>query len=64
MVICIFCIFFLFRGIDLLSILTKVNADVSQKSDAAGIRKQMPQPAFSLTKRVIFPIPSDPPPEL
>ncbi|KAM9487197.1 caspase-8 isoform 3-T3 [Clarias gariepinus] len=42
-------------GIDLLSILTEVNKDVSSKT---GIRKQMPQPEFTLTKRVVFPVPS------
>lgn len=52
------------RGHDLVSILTKVNADVSQKSDPYGWKKQMPQPAFSLRKRVIFPIPTAPPPSL
>lgn len=52
-----------FRGVDLLSILTKVNADVSQKTNHTG-KKQMPQPAFSLTKRVVFHIPNEPPPEL
>uniref|UniRef100_A0A3Q3AXL9 Caspase-8 n=1 Tax=Kryptolebias marmoratus TaxID=37003 RepID=A0A3Q3AXL9_KRYMA len=49
-------------GTDLVSILTKVNADVSKKSDSFGWRKQMPQPSFSLRKRVIFPIPTGPPP--
>lgn len=46
------------RDIDLVSILTKVNADVSKKSDYTGSKKQMPQPAFTLTKRVVFPVPS------
>ncbi|XP_055727480.1 caspase-8-like isoform X1 [Salvelinus fontinalis] len=51
-------------GYDLLSILTKVNDDVSSKSDNHGTRKQMPQPAYSLRKRLVFPIPKDPPPRL
>lgn len=53
-------------GLDLLSILTKVNDDVSQKTDYYHNmpKKQMPQPAFSLRKKVIFPVPSGPPPEL
>lgn len=46
-----------------MSILTKVNADVGQKSNSTG-KKQMPQPAFSLTKRVFFPIPNERPPPL
>ncbi|KAG7463768.1 hypothetical protein MATL_G00180170 [Megalops atlanticus] len=50
------------RGVDLLSILTKVNRDVGGKSDKAGFRKQMPQPVYSLRKKVIFPIPRHPPP--
>ncbi|XP_071389613.1 caspase-8 isoform X2 [Centroberyx affinis] len=45
------------RGYDLLSILTKVNADVSQKTDSKGQKKQMPQPMFSLRKKVVLPIP-------
>uniref|UniRef100_A0AAZ3S3X2 Caspase-8 n=1 Tax=Oncorhynchus tshawytscha TaxID=74940 RepID=A0AAZ3S3X2_ONCTS len=49
-------------GYDLLSILTKVNDDVSRKTN--GIKKQMPQPAYSLRKRVVFPIPKEPPPRL
>ncbi|XP_023254408.1 caspase-8-like isoform X2 [Seriola lalandi dorsalis] len=52
------------RGIDLVSILTKVNADVSERSDFAGKKKQMPQPAFSLRKKVVFPIPEARPPSL
>ncbi|KAM6955181.1 caspase-8 [Lycodopsis pacificus] len=52
------------RGIDLVSILTKVNADVSKKTDHTGVKKQMPQPAFSLRKKVVFPIPGTPPPSL
>ncbi|XP_042351176.1 caspase-8 [Plectropomus leopardus] len=45
------------RGHDLLSILTKVNSDVSQKTDCHGKKKQMPQPALTLRKKVIFPKP-------
>ncbi|XP_074515348.1 caspase-8 [Sebastes fasciatus] len=52
------------RGCDLVSILTKVNADVSQKTDSSGVKKQMPQPTFSLRKKVVFPIPEAPPPSL
>ncbi|XP_034417178.1 caspase-8 isoform X3 [Cyclopterus lumpus] len=51
-------------GSDLVSILTKVNADVSQMTKSVGVRKQMPQPAFSLRKKVVFPIPEAPPPSL
>ncbi|XP_070770276.1 caspase-8 [Enoplosus armatus] len=51
-------------GCDLVSILTKVNADVSQKTDFYGVKKQMPQPAFSLRKKVVFPVPRGPPPSL
>ncbi|XP_031414954.1 caspase-8 isoform X2 [Clupea harengus] len=50
------------QGVDLLSILTEVNNDVSRK--AAGAKKQMPQPVFSLRKKVIFPIPRSPAPAL
>lgn len=49
---------------DLVSILTKVNADVSEKTDLHGIKKQMPQPAFSLRKKVVFPVPTTPPPAI
>lgn len=52
------------REFDLMSILTKVNADVSKKSDPYGQRKQMPQPAFSLRKKVVFPVPNVPPPSI
>lgn len=52
------------REFDLMSILTKVNADVSKKSDQYGQRKQMPQPAFSLRKKVVFPVPNVPPPSI
>ncbi|XP_056611861.1 caspase-8 [Triplophysa dalaica] len=50
-------------GVDLLTILTRVNHDVSRKSDCTGSRKQMPQPEFTLTKRVVFPIPQTHPPQ-
>ncbi|KAJ8377705.1 hypothetical protein AAFF_G00254390 [Aldrovandia affinis] len=49
---------------DLLSILTKVNDDVSRKTDKWGTKKQMPQPAFSLRKGVVFPVPQRPPPKI
>nr|XP_008118735.1 PREDICTED: caspase-10 isoform X1 [Anolis carolinensis] len=45
------------RGEDILSILTEVNADVSRRADAQGQKKQMPQPAYTLRKKLIFPIP-------
>lgn len=51
------------RGVDLLSILTQVNNDVSRKSHPTGRWKQMPQPEFTLTKRVVFPIPKTQPPQ-
>ncbi|XP_031457081.1 caspase-10 [Phasianus colchicus] len=50
------------RGEDILSILTEVNEDVSKRVDRCGTRKQMPQPAYTLRRRLIFPIPRDPPP--
>ncbi|KAG7227615.1 hypothetical protein INR49_005430 [Caranx melampygus] len=52
------------RGTDLVSILTKVNADVSKRTDSTGTKKQMPQPAFSLRKKVVFPVPNAHPPSL
>uniref|UniRef100_H3BZ00 Caspase-8 n=2 Tax=Tetraodon nigroviridis TaxID=99883 RepID=H3BZ00_TETNG len=52
------------RGFDLMSILTKVNEDVSKKNDNTGDRKQMPQPVFTITKRIVFPVPSGPAPVL
>nr|XP_060639267.1 caspase-10 isoform X1 [Anolis sagrei ordinatus] len=45
------------RGEDILSILTEVNADVSTRADPQGQKKQMPQPAYTLRKKLIFPIP-------
>lgn len=50
------------RKRDLVSILTKVNDDVSRKTDNTQRKKQMPQPTFSLRKRVVFPIPGKCPP--
>ncbi|XP_072197976.1 caspase-10-like [Excalfactoria chinensis] len=50
------------RGEDILSILTEVNEDVSRRVDRYGTRKQMPQPAYTLRRKLIFPIPRDPPP--
>ncbi|XP_052532284.1 caspase-10-like isoform X2 [Tympanuchus pallidicinctus] len=50
------------RGEDILSILTEVNEDVSKRVDRCGTRKQMPQPAYTLRRKLIFPIPRDPPP--
>lgn len=50
------------RECDLVTIMTKVNADVSQKN--AGLYKQMPQPSFSLRKKVVFPVPKTSPPNL
>ncbi|XP_041857409.1 caspase-8 [Melanotaenia boesemani] len=51
-------------GCDLVSILTKVNADVSRKTHPTGEKKQMPQPTFTLRKNVVFPIPKTPAPSL
>ncbi|XP_053216940.1 caspase-10 [Podarcis raffonei] len=50
------------RREDILSILTAVNDDVSKRSDKNGLKKQMPQPAYTLRKKLIFPVPSDPAP--
>ncbi|NXL57829.1 CASPA protein, partial [Chordeiles acutipennis] len=50
------------RGEDILSILTEVNEDVSRRVDRLGTKKQMPQPAYTLRRKFIFPIPRDPPP--
>ncbi|XP_029348759.1 caspase-8 [Echeneis naucrates] len=49
------------KGYDLISILTKVNADVSRRTDLGHKKKQMPQPAFSLRKKVVFPVPEGSP---
>ncbi|NXH43216.1 CASPA protein, partial [Dicaeum eximium] len=48
------------RGEDILSILTQVNQDVARRD--AGTKKQMPQPAYTLRRKLIFPIPMAPPP--
>uniref|UniRef100_A0A8C3P4G4 Caspase 10 n=1 Tax=Cyanoderma ruficeps TaxID=181631 RepID=A0A8C3P4G4_9PASS len=50
------------RGEDILSILTQVNEDVARRSSPSGIKKQMPQPAYTLRRKFIFPIPLAPPP--
>ncbi|XP_014445038.1 caspase-10 isoform X1 [Tupaia chinensis] len=47
------------RHEDILSILTVVNDDVSQRADSQGTKKQMPQPAFTLRKKLVFPVPRD-----
>ncbi|KAF6113005.1 caspase 10 [Phyllostomus discolor] len=43
------------RHQDILTILTAVNDDVSRRGDIE--KKQMPQPVFTLRKKVIFPVP-------
>ncbi|KFQ44595.1 Caspase-10, partial [Nestor notabilis] len=50
------------RGEDILSILTEVNEDVGRRVDRLGTKKQMPQPAYTLRRKLIFPVPRDPPP--
>ncbi|CAD7686022.1 unnamed protein product [Nyctereutes procyonoides] len=45
------------RHEDILSILTAVNNDVSQQADKQGTMKQMPQPAYTLRKKLVFPVP-------
>ncbi|NXM71561.1 CASPA protein, partial [Serilophus lunatus] len=50
------------RGEDILSILTEVNKDVARRVANKGTVKQMPQPAYTLRKKFIFPIPKDPSP--
>lgn len=57
-----FCSPFGCRGEDILSILTQVNEDVARRVSPSGTKKQMPQPAYTLTGKVIFPIPTAPPP--
>ncbi|XP_078536329.1 caspase-10 [Lissotriton helveticus] len=52
------------RHEDILSILLKVNDEVSAQADRSGMMKQMPQPAFTLRKKLIFPVPNEPPPHL
>nr|WJJ61469.1 caspase 8 [Andrias davidianus] len=44
------------RGDDILTILTKVNHEVSTKYDKKNNGKQMPQPSFTLRKKLIFPV--------
>ncbi|NWT78352.1 CASP8 protein, partial [Lanius ludovicianus] len=44
------------RGEDVLTILTAVNQEVSRKSCERDAKKQMPQPSFTLRKRLIFPV--------
>lgn len=44
------------RHEDILSILTAVNDDVSRRG---GAKKQMPQPVFTLRKKVVFPVPQE-----
>ncbi|NXS20072.1 CASPA protein, partial [Mystacornis crossleyi] len=50
------------RGEDILSILTQVNKDVAERASPSGKKKQMPQPAYTLRRKFIFPIPMAPPP--
>ncbi|XP_058405567.1 caspase-10 isoform X1 [Diceros bicornis minor] len=47
------------RREDILSILTAVNDDVSRQVDRGGTKKQMPQPAFTLRKKLVFPVPKE-----
>ncbi|NXL57826.1 CASP8 protein, partial [Chordeiles acutipennis] len=44
------------RGEDILTILTAVNQEVSRKSCNQNAEKQMPQPSFTLRKKLIFPV--------
>ncbi|XP_053521082.1 caspase-8 [Artibeus jamaicensis] len=44
------------RGDDILTILTEVNFEVSNKDDKKNMGKQMPQPTFTLTKKLFFPL--------
>ncbi|XP_016042508.1 caspase-10 [Erinaceus europaeus] len=48
------------RHHDILTILTAVNKDVSEQADSKGIKKQMPQPSFTLCKQLKFPVPQAP----
>ncbi|XP_008836995.1 caspase-8 [Nannospalax galili] len=43
------------QGDDVLTILTEVNYEVSKKDDTRNMSKQMPQPTFTLRKRLFFP---------
>jgi hypothetical protein len=45
-----------FRGDDILTILTEVNYEVSNKDDWKNMGKQMPQPTFTLRKKLFFPL--------
>uniref|UniRef100_A0A2K6TPL8 Caspase-8 n=1 Tax=Saimiri boliviensis boliviensis TaxID=39432 RepID=A0A2K6TPL8_SAIBB len=42
------------RGDDILTILTEVNYEVSNKDDKKNMGKQMPQPTFTLRKKLVF----------
>ncbi|KAM6070915.1 caspase-8 isoform 2-T4 [Chlamydotis macqueenii] len=44
------------RGEDILTILTAVNQEVSKKTCQPNAEKQMPQPSFTLRKKLIFPV--------
>ncbi|ELR50146.1 caspase-8 [Bos mutus] len=44
------------RGEDILTILTKVNFEVSKLDDKQRMAKQMPQPTFTLRKKLFFPL--------
>ncbi|NXF37491.1 CASP8 protein, partial [Nyctibius bracteatus] len=44
------------RGEDILTILTAVNQEVSRKSCKPNAEKQMPQPSFTLRKKLLFPV--------
>ncbi|NXG04287.1 CASP8 protein, partial [Sakesphorus luctuosus] len=44
------------RGEDVVSILTAVNREVSRKTGKWNAEKQMPQPIFTLRKKLIFPV--------
>lgn len=44
------------RGEDILTILTEVNFEVSNKDDKKNKGKQMPQPSFTLRKKLFFPL--------
>uniref|UniRef100_G1PSK3 Caspase-8 n=1 Tax=Myotis lucifugus TaxID=59463 RepID=G1PSK3_MYOLU len=44
------------RGDDILTILTEVNFEVSNKDDKKNMGKQMPQPTFTLRKKLYFPL--------
>ncbi|KAM5266062.1 caspase-8 isoform 1-T6 [Hipposideros larvatus] len=44
------------RGEDILTILTEVNFEVSNKDDKKNMGKQMPQPTFTLRKKLFFPL--------